>query len=657
MAFLFALLFSCCLQNAEGFDLFIDSSHIPLPALDSLRYDADGYYALNDSSAGAQVLVTKEKSLRVISPFRAKSWAALCFSDSLLIGTHSTNSVLFSCQTTQLSKPGIPTSFMEGVLLPGTKESGRILQILFRPSSDPKSDSIFRIPLTKAEMHCLELHLEFHSSDSVSFMLHHNNNPVARFRSAFYLPKELFVFTTFVFGTDGGFSGSNYIKRLELTKTRVHVPPARPSHPSVAVAGNRLTLKCAPFTSEYRDEKITHTRWQLYRLNEPDYPIFDTEEKDPYFFSEMPVPFDLDSGRYYWHVRFRNNFNRAGAWSTMDTFEMASPRPPSFTITGIRLSKAGTTEPIHALTPDQWMDATISLSAQRPWRDLGYLLLWLSRSDYTYGNPGNKGGVFLPERNYVANLSMGMQKDSITITLYQKEKPEGHLATVVKNGGTGLYLDGSANSVLLDTVKGILAVRLKLLKNALPGTWYVSAYATGPSTEYLKKNREVLSNVYRTKLELVSSKRPSYSRILMLVFSIGAMLLIVVQYAKRKKKMATVSETVEVPEIKPFERERKLLIEFINNNLSNENLTKDDVRRALGLNHIKFYQVLNKMGISSVPNFINELRIEAAKKALKEGEKSISDIAFSTGFKDLSYFSKVFKSFTGKSPRDFRQQA
>ncbi len=53
--------------------------------------------------------------------------------------------------------------------------------------------------------------------------------------------------------------------------------------------------------------------------------------------------------------------------------------------------------------------------------------------------------------------------------------------------------------------------------------------------------------------------------------------------------------------------------------------------------------------------YINRLRIEEAKKVLLTTGKSISDVAMEVGYDNISYFSTVFKRFTGVTPLSFRQ--
>ena len=49
-------------------------------------------------------------------------------------------------------------------------------------------------------------------------------------------------------------------------------------------------------------------------------------------------------------------------------------------------------------------------------------------------------------------------------------------------------------------------------------------------------------------------------------------------------------------------------------------------------------------------------RIEAAKELLVCSELPISAVAGAVGISDYNYFSRVFRSITGMTPRDFRKK-
>lgn len=60
------------------------------------------------------------------------------------------------------------------------------------------------------------------------------------------------------------------------------------------------------------------------------------------------------------------------------------------------------------------------------------------------------------------------------------------------------------------------------------------------------------------------------------------------------------------------------------------------------------------MGVTFAGYVVN-LRIETAKKYILAGELSFSQIAASVGYDDYFHFSKIFKKYTGYSPKKFRE--
>lgn len=58
---------------------------------------------------------------------------------------------------------------------------------------------------------------------------------------------------------------------------------------------------------------------------------------------------------------------------------------------------------------------------------------------------------------------------------------------------------------------------------------------------------------------------------------------------------------------------------------------------------------------STFKEYLNELRIEEAKKMLKEGKKSIKEIGFYIGYNDTSYFIRTFKKYEGITPKDYQR--
>lgn len=85
-----------------------------------------------------------------------------------------------------------------------------------------------------------------------------------------------------------------------------------------------------------------------------------------------------------------------------------------------------------------------------------------------------------------------------------------------------------------------------------------------------------------------------------------------------------------------------------------EPITLRDVAGALGYSPTYISHIFSEKFKVGFSKFINTLRVEEAKKALRT-EKSITEIAFACGFGGQRSFNRVFKEATGKTPSEYRK--
>lgn len=71
--------------------------------------------------------------------------------------------------------------------------------------------------------------------------------------------------------------------------------------------------------------------------------------------------------------------------------------------------------------------------------------------------------------------------------------------------------------------------------------------------------------------------------------------------------------------------------------------------------HPSYFSTLFKQSTgSSFKEYLNMVRIEESKRLLANTDFSILDVAIAAGFEDQSYFTKVFRKYTGMTPKQFR---
>jgi len=81
----------------------------------------------------------------------------------------------------------------------------------------------------------------------------------------------------------------------------------------------------------------------------------------------------------------------------------------------------------------------------------------------------------------------------------------------------------------------------------------------------------------------------------------------------------------------------------------------EEISKASGLSAPYFSTIFNEEMGEKLSRYLNRLRVEKAATLLTETNKPMNLIAELCGFEDQSWFSKVFKSFTGVNPGKYRE--
>jgi AraC-like DNA-binding protein len=80
--------------------------------------------------------------------------------------------------------------------------------------------------------------------------------------------------------------------------------------------------------------------------------------------------------------------------------------------------------------------------------------------------------------------------------------------------------------------------------------------------------------------------------------------------------------------------------------------SKTTIARSLGMSARNLQRHLAEEG-TSFKDLLNDARVTLGRNYVEEGRLSVTEIAFVLGFADTSTFSRAFKRWTGKSPRDY----
>jgi len=110
-------------------------------------------------------------------------------------------------------------------------------------------------------------------------------------------------------------------------------------------------------------------------------------------------------------------------------------------------------------------------------------------------------------------------------------------------------------------------------------------------------------------------------------------------------------EKVENPQTKFLQQ----VIQIVHANLDKTDFGSAQLTEKMHLSESQIYRKLKAITDKSTGIFIRSVRLQKAKELLQTTSKTISEIAYETGFSDPSWFSRAFKEEFGIAPSDTRK--
>jgi transcriptional regulator GlxA family with amidase domain len=95
--------------------------------------------------------------------------------------------------------------------------------------------------------------------------------------------------------------------------------------------------------------------------------------------------------------------------------------------------------------------------------------------------------------------------------------------------------------------------------------------------------------------------------------------------------------------------------EFIEKNIQDK-IAVDQLAAVISLSRRNFERRFKKATSNTVVEYIQRVKIEAAKKSLETNRKNINEVMYDTGYSDNKAFRTIFKKITGLSPIDYKNK-
>ena len=115
----------------------------------------------------------------------------------------------------------------------------------------------------------------------------------------------------------------------------------------------------------------------------------------------------------------------------------------------------------------------------------------------------------------------------------------------------------------------------------------------------------------------------------------------------------------QVDEIRLKSPDEKLLeriMECINKNLNNSDLSVDMIADTVGISRVHLHRKMKDLTGQTPHDFIRNIRLKKAAQLLANQGMNVTEVMYACGFANSASFSTVFKKFYGMSPRDYMRE-
>ncbi|WP_027329739.1 helix-turn-helix domain-containing protein [Marinimicrobium agarilyticum] len=103
------------------------------------------------------------------------------------------------------------------------------------------------------------------------------------------------------------------------------------------------------------------------------------------------------------------------------------------------------------------------------------------------------------------------------------------------------------------------------------------------------------------------------------------------------------------------DKDKGAILRFMATEYANPDLNLDAMVSAIGVSRTKINDILKAELGFTFSGYLKKIRLtEAARLLAETGETSVSEIAYSVGYKNVSYFNKLFKEEYGCTPKSFK---
>ena len=129
---------------------------------------------------------------------------------------------------------------------------------------------------------------------------------------------------------------------------------------------------------------------------------------------------------------------------------------------------------------------------------------------------------------------------------------------------------------------------------------------------------------------------------------------------KHLRKLFLQQADVDSGQLATTDRDQKFLeqaIRIVEDKMTDPEFGAKEFVREMGMSRSLLHKKLTVLTDQSATEFINHFRLKKSLKLLKHADMNISEVAYSVGFNDPKYFSRIFSKQYGNAPSEYLHKA
>ena len=162
------------------------------------------------------------------------------------------------------------------------------------------------------------------------------------------------------------------------------------------------------------------------------------------------------------------------------------------------------------------------------------------------------------------------------------------------------------------------------------------------------KEQKIVNDIVSALEDELSNKALHYEQVALM--KMAELLLL----AKRKAKKTDIAETISAPNTAKHEKVN-LIAQYITKHYE-QPISLPLLAKECYVSKYYLCRIFKEVTGLTVIEYTNLIRIQKAQQLLKKTDKSITEIAHICGFDNITYFQRVFKSYIGSTPLNYRKQ-